>query len=89
MKDLTRFWFRFESLPQHSALSLGCGVTAYNYDDAIALLSERVFGTQCSSSISECIEDLNVSTLDAKHVLPNMGNVLIRGIWFPLGYEVS
>jgi hypothetical protein len=28
-----------------------------------------------------------VSILDQKHVLPNVGMVNVRGIWFPQGYE--
>jgi hypothetical protein len=27
--------------------------------------------------------------LDQKHVVPNMGNIFIRGVWFPLGYEIQ
>lgn len=36
--------------------------------------------------VIECIEDVNVNDLDQSHVLPNMGNIVERGIWFPLGY---
>jgi hypothetical protein len=28
-----------------------------------------------------------VSTLDPRHVRPNMGNPVTPGIWFPLGHE--
>ena len=31
-------------------------------------------------------EDIDVRALDPNHVLPNIGNVTSRGIWFPLGY---
>jgi hypothetical protein len=26
--------------------------------------------------------------LDQKHILPNSGNMLRRGVWFPLGHEL-
>lgn len=29
----------------------------------------------------------SVTSLDQQHVVPNMGNLLRRGIWFPLGHE--
>ena len=67
-------------------LNLGCGVTAYDYDDAIALLQERVFTEEAMPNITDFTEDVNVSTLDANHILPNIGLVIDRGIWFPQGY---
>jgi hypothetical protein len=87
MKTLKRYWFSFENLGKPSALNLGCGVTAYGYDDAINLLRERVFAGKELPRIVGCNEDLDVSTLDQKHVLPNIGLVTVRGIWFPQGYD--
>ena len=37
-------------------------------------------------TIAVLIEDVDVSTLDAGHVLPNMSPPVRRGVWFPLGY---
>ena len=87
MKRLRRFWFTFERIDSLTALNLGCGVTAYDYDDAITLLQERVFTDETIPKITGCIEDIDVSTLDHSHVLPNIGIVIARGIWFPQGYE--
>ena len=86
MKQLRRFWFNFEMIGMLTALNLGCGVTAYDYDDAITLLQERVFSKETIPKITRCIRDVDVSTLDANHVLPNLGLVVDRGIWFPQGY---
>ncbi|MDE1461026.1 hypothetical protein [Spartinivicinus poritis] len=86
---LHRFWFRFDfKLDDGSppGLLMGCGVTAYNYDDALELLKSKVFKDIVPPPKS-VEEDVDVSTLDTGHVLPNMGNVTVRGIWFPLGYE--
>jgi len=37
--------------------------------------------------IKKVIENVDVSTLDAGHVLPNMSPPNIRGVWFPLRYN--
>jgi hypothetical protein len=85
-----RYWFKFELTmadPHPSGVLLGCGVTAYSKDDAIELMKERVFTKFPLPAIKSVQEDVDVSTLDRGHVLPNMGNVLQRGIWFPIGYD--
>ena len=87
MKTLNRYWFNFETLDRPSALNLGCGVTAYDYDDAISLLGHRVFAGKELPKIIGYHTDVDVSTLDQKHVLPNIGLITVRGIWFPQGYE--
>ncbi len=58
-------------------------MTAYDYDDAIAILRQRVF-EGAEPAIAEAIADVDVSTLDKNHVLPNMGSTVVRGVWFPL-----
>lgn len=65
---------------------LGCGVTAFSYEDALDLLQDKVFTEKPIPPVSSVIEDVDVSTLDADHVRPNMGNPLKCGIWFPLAY---
>ena len=86
MSKLRRFWFRFETIPEPTALNLGCGVTAYNRDDALGLLREYVFGQNGPPPIIECIEDVAMDQIEQKHARPNVGNILVRGIWFPQGY---
>jgi len=87
MKILRRYWFNFEKFGEPTPLNLGCGVTAYGYDDATSLLRDRVFAGKELPRIIRCSEDVDVSTLDQKHVLPNISLVAVRGIWFPQGYE--
>jgi hypothetical protein len=82
---LRRYWFKFEPLGKPSSLNLGCGVTAYSLDDAVALLRERVFMDQPLPRIAQTIEDVDVRTLDQGRVIPNMGVVTRRGVWFPVG----
>jgi hypothetical protein len=85
----TRYWFSFDLKlvdEPPPGLLIGCGVTAYSYEDALMILRERVFNADVPNPKS-VIEDIDVSTLDPGHILPNMGSVMKRGIWFPLGYE--
>jgi hypothetical protein len=67
-------------------LGLGCGVTARGYEDALRVMSERIFNGPIPA-IDTCVEDVDISTLDPKHVLPNIGNIFPRGIWWPQGYS--
>jgi hypothetical protein len=86
---MVRYWFEFhvnKNLP--STLGLGCGVTAYNYEDAITLLSKRIFNNDTAPPIKNVIENIDTSTLDAGHVLPNIAMPpSARGIWYPAGYS--
>ena len=86
MSQLKRYWFRFATIPRPTPLNLGCGVTARDYDEAFGMLKARVFAGAALPSVVECVEDVDVQTLDTKHVLPNLGVVAERGVWFPLGY---
>ena len=85
----TRYWFEFDLESQNApaGVRLGCGVTAYSYDDALNLISEQLFSGRDMPAITRVIEDVDVSTLDAGHVLPNMELPKRRGIWFPRGYR--
>ncbi|SEO63322.1 hypothetical protein SAMN05192574_11056 [Mucilaginibacter gossypiicola] len=87
---MTRFWFKFgfnnsEVIPYGTRL--GCGITAYNYEDAVAILTEKVFRNNPLADIAQCIENVDISTLDEGHVLSNMDQPNVRGVWFPLGYQ--
>lgn len=87
---LIRYWFQFDfegysDIPP--GLGWGCGVTAYTKEDALAILKEKVFHERPIASVVMCIENVDVSTLDSGHVLPNIYDPpSLRGIWFPSGY---
>jgi hypothetical protein len=87
MNDLRQFWFRFEPMPRPTAINLGCGVTAFSREDALALLQERVFGANGAPPLVEIIDDITRAALDPKHVIPNLGKLEERGVWFPQGYD--
>jgi hypothetical protein len=87
---LVQYWIEFDlSLndPHPPGLLAGCGVTAYDYDDALQLIRERIFVTTALPHIKKVVEDIDISTLDANHVLTNMLVPIRRGIWFPAGYS--
>jgi hypothetical protein len=86
MRKLKRYWFVFEKASEPTPLNLGCGVSAFTYDDALEMLQEQVFKRGEMPVIVECIENVDISLLDKGHVLPNIGMVAVRGIWFPPGY---
>ena len=66
---LRRFWFE---VPR----SFGFGVTAYSLEDARFLLESE--GYAIDPDI-EVIVDVDVSTLDQNHVLPNAGALMFSG----------
>lgn len=83
---LKRFWFEFEHCNYPTVFNIGCGVTAYDYDDAVNILKERMFSGQVLPTITRVIPDVDVRELDQGHVIPNMGLVTQRGVWFPLSF---
>ena len=82
---MIRFWFEFYDPPKLSPLSIGCGITAVCADDAISILRECV-DRGAGLKISKMIKAVDLSDLDQGHVIPNMGVVAIRGVWFPQGF---
>ena len=84
--NLRRFWFEFlpgRDLPP--GLQSGCGVTAFDGEDARQILRKRVFGGD-DPPIARIVENVDVSSLDPGHVLPNLLPPNERGVWFPQGY---
>jgi hypothetical protein len=67
-------------------MGLGCGVTAWSKADAIDLCNqaqERLLGSDRLASVHEIRENIDVSCLDLIHIRVNMGDVTIRGVWYP------
>lgn len=71
---LRRFWFQ-------QAGESGYGVTAYSRDAAAALLMQA--GYEIDLMSVQMIEDIDVSSLDQNHILPNIGPSNFRGVWYP------
>jgi hypothetical protein len=89
---LRRYWLEFNREGNAELLSrrgvlLGCGVTAFSQEDAVQLVRESVFGLEPMPEVACVVEDVDVTTLDAAHVLPNISETVTRGVWYPIGYR--
>jgi len=83
---LRKYWFEFDfsqsEVPPRGC-KLGYGVTAYGYEDALALVKEIVFEDCDVPPVRNVVEDINLSTLDEERVRSKMGIPVFRGVWFP------
>ena len=80
---LHRYWLTFAPTTKPDGLGLGCGITAYDEADARRLFETTVVPHVGPKKIVEIIKDVDVTTLDQGHVIPNMGIRSNRGVWFP------
>jgi len=81
---LTRYWFEFVRGGQATALSLGCGITAYNLDDARRMLRQEIVPLYGDRTVARVIEGVEVASLDETGVRRCLGNPTVRGVWFPV-----
>lgn len=65
---LHRYWLEFEGEFEGEQWSSAFGVTAFTRDDALAILRDEAFKGDVPRLVRE-IEDVDVSQLDANHVL--------------------
>jgi hypothetical protein len=79
--ELIAFWIRspFPHAP------LGFGVTARSLDDAMAIIRALDYGRFLPDDLAgvRVIEGVTVAALDQPHVVPNMGPIVIRRMWYP------
>ena len=87
---LTRYWLEFDWPPREGIVvgllePHGFGVTAFDLDDALALLRAEFFERNQTAMppLARVTENVDVSTLD-DHVRPNMHPPNWRGVWFPM-----
>ena len=82
MRDgsLTAFWISF---PKDAAFPLGLGVTAWSQADAFRLLEEQGYDFHLRALEVAVKEDVSIDDIDAGHVRPNMGPMIVRGVWYP------
>lgn len=87
---MTRYWITFVNPKNDKAtnwVGSGVGVTAPSLEAALKIIERQMFADEQMPKVLNCIEDVDVSTLDAHHVLPNMGLSVSHGIWFPQGFQ--
>lgn len=78
---LIAFWIKS---PKRNA-PLGFGVTARSLDDALRIIRHLGYGgflPEDESSLT-ITEGISVSELDQNHIVPNMGPIVVRGMWYP------
>lgn len=77
------YWVMFEPVASPSWTNLGAGVTSRSEDDARAMIAAAFTDV----TVKALTPVHTVADLDQGHVVPNMGNIFARGIWFPIGRE--
>ncbi|NVJ17593.1 hypothetical protein [Myxococcus sp. AM010] len=93
---LHRYWLEFDrrvdNWPPSSRWMMllgGCGVTAFTVEDALRLVRESLFKDEPLPPLARIIEDVDITTLDAGHIRPNIHEPVRRGIWYPMGHYTS
>ena len=78
---LTTFWIKPPS--QHGPL--GFGVTALSLNDAIFIIRALGYGDYLPADLRalEIRQGVTVAELDQRHVVTNMGPIVVRGMWYP------
>lgn len=61
----------------------GIGVTAWSLDDAIQLIKAEDYPLPINLDELQVREHVTLADLDQHHVIPNMGPMEMRGIWYP------
>jgi hypothetical protein len=64
---------------------LGFGVTAWSLDDALRIIRALDYGRYLPDDLDalRVTEGVTVASLDESHVVPNMGPIVVRGMWHP------
>ena len=76
---LKKYWI---TIGDNYTLSNCYGVTAWTEADAMNILKENADIKNSNSLIKEI---KSLEELEKNHVLPNIGDPVIRGIWYPQG----
>ena len=86
-KELDTFWITF---PKDPNLPFGIGVTAFSEEDAFALIHEQGIDKWYESAKELKVQKgVRIKDLDQTNILPNIGPMQFRGVWFPaqnIGY---
>ena len=61
----------------------GFGVTAFSLGDAFRVLEEAGYSLPEDRSTLRVTERVRISDLDQSHIVPNIGPIVVRGVWYP------
>ena len=78
---LRRYWFP-------ATRGFGVGVTALSLEQARAWADEALVRLPPGARLTgEVVEDVDLRTLDQRHVLPNILPPSNRGVWYPIAHH--
>jgi hypothetical protein len=77
---LTAYWITSPTQPWGP---LGYGVTAWSVEDALRIIRGWGFELPDPLDLVSIQDGITVADLDQSHVVPNMGPIVLRGMWFP------
>ncbi len=75
-ESLTPYWFKTKN-------ELGFGITAFSEEDAKVLLTDAATTIGKDYEVLEIIPNVDIRTLDQNQVIPTMGSLNVRGVWYP------
>jgi hypothetical protein len=84
---LIRYWFIVYTEAPFGPRNIGA--TAYSKEEAVSLINEslkKITPPELMTNVTmqtESIENIDIRLLDQNHVIPNMGVVVRKGVWFP------
>jgi|CXWL01.1.fsa_nt_gi hypothetical protein len=79
--ELETYWVHF---PDNPNMPFGIGVTASSEADAFALIRERgIDAWFAGAEVVKVIKGVRVWDLDQTNVVPNIGPMQFRGVWYP------
>jgi hypothetical protein len=81
MRDLTLKPFWIVSPDPHGPL--GFGVTAFSLEEALQIIRDAGYLVPENTTLLRVEENVKVSDIDERHVVKNMGPIVVRGIWYP------
>ena len=80
-EELVPYWISF---PQDPHLPFGIGVTATSEKDAFALIRDQGIESWFEGAQEISVQaGVTINDLDQGHVVPNMGPMQFRGVWYP------
>ncbi len=75
------YWISF---PRDPSFVLGIGVTAFSEEDAFNIIEERGFDEWYRGASEIKVEKgIRVEDLDQRNIVPNIGPMQLRGVWYP------
>ena len=77
---LIPFWI----IPPDTPGPVGFGATGYSLDDALRIIRDLGYDLPMDVRLLRITEGVTVAELDQNHVVPNMGPIVVRGMWYPL-----